>query len=199
LRHLGGGILCFLSEQIEEDRRLLCKTPRGYNIDNFFHLFPNAKLLILIRDGRDVVSSAVKGGRHRLLAFEWYAYTWAKGARPILEFMQGAGGDLRERCWKLIRFEDLVERPEAALRDLLPFLGIDVSTFDCNQIHKVPLIGSSFVRGGKDKVNWDPVEKPKGFQPVGRWKSWNYWRKMIFKMIAGRELIRFGYVESNHW
>jgi hypothetical protein len=196
---LGGGILTFLFEHIGKDRRLLCKTPRGYNIGNFFRLFPNAKLLVLIRDGRDVVSSAVKGGRHRFLAYEWYAYTWAKGARQILVFSRGPGRDLRERSWKLIKYEDLVKDPEAAVRDLLPFLDIDVNTFEFNRIHNLPLMGSSFERGGKDQVNWDPVEKPKEFQPVGRWKNWNYWRKMTFKIIAGRELIQFGYVDNNHW
>lgn len=113
--------------------------------------------------------------------------------------MRGSGRDLRERSWKLIKFEDLVERPEATVRELLPFLDIDINTFDFNRIRNLPLIGSSFERGGKDQVHWDPVKKPKDFQPVGRWKSWNYWHKMIFKMIAGRELIRFGYVDNNRW
>lgn len=73
LKHLGGGILSFLYEHIGKERRLLCKTPRGYHVGNFLRLFPNAKLLVLIRDGRDVVSSMVKIGRHRFVAFEWYA------------------------------------------------------------------------------------------------------------------------------
>lgn len=85
------------------------------------------------------------------------------------------------------------------MKDLLNFLNIDANTFDINQVQNLRLEGSSVYRGDKDQVHWEPVEKPKDFQPVGRWKSWNWLRKITFKMIAGRELIRLGYVDNNHW
>jgi hypothetical protein len=199
LNHLGEGILSFLYKHVEDNRRLLCKTPRGYNIDNFFRLFPNAKLLILIRDGRDVITSAVKTWPNRFLAFERSAFTWARGARQILEFIHGSDCGVTESSWKLIKFECLIEHPEATVKDLLNFLNIDANTFDINQVQNLRLEGSSVYRGDKDRVHWEPVEKPKDFQPVGRWKSWNWLRKMTFKMIAGQELIRLGYVDNNHW
>lgn len=199
LKHLGDGVLSFLYEQVEEDRRLLCKTPRGYNIGNFFRLFPGAKLLILVRDGRDVVQSAVKTGRRRLVAFEWFSYTWAKGARSILEFMYGSGRSLDGISWKYIKYEDLVAQPERVMRDMLPFLTIDVNLFDFSRLQDLPVIGSSFDRGGENKVHWNPIEKPRNFKPVGRWSNWGMWQKIIFKAIAGQELIRLGYVDNNNW
>lgn len=199
LRHLGGGILSFLCEHIEENKRLLCVTPKPRNIDNFFRLFPQAKLLVLIRDGRDVVDSAVRTWPNRVLAFERSAHTWAKGARLILQFVEGPGHELQGMSWKLVKYEDIVKSPEATLRDLLAFLDLDADTFDMTQVESLPLWGSSVYHGGRDQVHWDPVEKPKNFHPIGRWKSWGHWQRLVFNIIAGRELVRLSYVDSYHW
>lgn len=199
LRHLGGGILSFLYEHIGEDRRLLCKTPGAHNINTFFLLFPQAKLLILIRDGRDVVESALKTWPHRVLVFERSVRTWAKGARLVLDLLQGPNRELRGRSWDLVRYEDLVQCPEATIRRLLRFLDIDGDSFDMKQIESLPLWGSSVHHGTRDRIHWEPVEKPKEFHPIGRWKSWSYRKKVIFKIIAGRELVQLGYVSSDDW
>jgi len=199
LEHLGGGILSFLYKQVENNKRLLCKTPRAHNISNFFLLFPQAKLLILIRDGRDVVESAVRTWPKRILAFERSAYTWARGARQVIEFMQGSGRDLRGKSWKIIKYEDLIQNPETILINLLDFLDIHADTFDMAQFKKMPLWGSSIYHGPKSEVHWEPVDKPRDFKPIGKWGNWDYWHKSTFKMIAGQELVRLGYVYSNDW
>lgn len=199
LRHLGEGILSFLYEHIERDRRLLCKTPRAHNIDKFFLLFPEAKLFVLIRDGRDVVESAARTWPNRIFAFARSTRTWAQGARYVLDFMHGPYSDMRERSWELVTYESLVDLPQVALRDIFGFLDIDADTFDMAQVERLPLRGSSVHRGGKGEVHWVPVERPKDFRPIGRWKSWDFIRKMTFKIIAGRELVRLGFADNNHW
>ena len=198
-RSLGDGILSFLREQIEDDKQLLCKTPRANNIDNFSLLFPQAKLLVLIRDGRDVVASAVKTWPDRFFAFERSALTWARGARLMQNFMDSKDKELRGKSWELVRYEDLVQCPENVMRKILLFLGIDANKFDFERMKNLGLRGSSVHHGEMDTVHWEPVEKPKNFQPIGRWKSWNPRRKTIFKVIAGGELIRSSYVDSNNW
>lgn len=61
LRCLGDGILSFLRLGCcRHDSRILVKTPRPYGLDKFPELFPSAKALLLIRDGRDIVESAGK-------------------------------------------------------------------------------------------------------------------------------------------
>src|SRR5258708_4134927 len=74
-RSLGDGLISFLQsakERADEERikrfggtqhadlasrRLVTKTPGIDNLEYFFKLFPNAHLLIIIRDGRAVVES----------------------------------------------------------------------------------------------------------------------------------------------
>ena len=73
---IGNGLISFLNmqavkrkeEALAEDpnqqtscpRRLVRKTPNVNNLELFFKLFPNAHLLIIIRDGRSVVESGVR-------------------------------------------------------------------------------------------------------------------------------------------
>jgi hypothetical protein len=54
-------------------------------------------------------------------------------------------------------------------------------------------------RGEKSEVHWGLVEKPRDFQPIGRWSSWSASRRWLFKRLAGRELIDLGYVGSDQW
>jgi hypothetical protein len=193
LRHLGDGILSFLRENIDEDKQLLCKTPRAISISDFFLLFPDAKLLVLVRDGRDVTESAVKTWPNRIFAFERSAHTWATGSRLIINFMSGANSELRGHSWELVKYEDLIQNLGPTVANILRFVGIDPNTFDISRIQSMSLYGSSVHHGEKEKVHWDAVEKPKDFKPVGRWEAWSPWKKMIFPIIAGRELKALGY------
>lgn len=199
LSQLGNGILSFMSEYIGENKRLLVKSPEAYNIDNFFLLFPQARLLILVRDGRDAVESAMRSWPNRKSYAHWMK-RWAEGTRLIVDFMQGVGHDLCGKSWKLIKYEDLVEDPEVTVRDLLDFLKLDAHAFDWQQLERLPLRGSSTDRaGGRDKIYWGPLERPKDFRPIGRWEDWSWWRKWKFKKIAGREMMALGYVSNNRW
>ena len=155
--------------------------------------------MLLIRDGRDVVASAVKTWPNRFLAFERSAFTWARAARLVRDFMEGENQGLRGISWELVRYEDLVQQSLVAIRKVLHFLNIDEDEFDFKQMLNLSLRGSSVHRGGMDTVHWEPVEKPRNFKPIGRWKNWNLWQKMVFKVIAGRELICSGYTDSYNW
>jgi hypothetical protein len=198
LNHLGSGLLSFLVEHTDPERRLLCKTPGAHNIERFPLLFPDARLLVLVRDGRDTVESAVRTWPQRVMAFERSARTWARGAGKVLDFMAGIGRDSRDRSWMLVRYEDLVDKCEATAEGIFRFLGVDTDRLDLGEIRRLPLWGSSVHHGG-GRTHWDPVLKPPDFRPIGRWKSWGYRRKAVFKIIAGRELIKLGYEIDQSW
>ena len=183
--------------EIAEDKRLLAKTPGAYNSDKFFHLFPDAKLLILVRDGRDAVESAVRSWPNR--SYEYWTKQWTRGARSILSLVQGDRADLRGKSWELVKYEDLVERPEETVRDLLNFLGINPINFDWSRLDRLPVHGSSQYPDENGQVTGRKLEKSENFKPVGRWQYWGWLRKRMFKKIAGKELISLGYVLNNHW
>jgi hypothetical protein len=198
LRAIGAGILTFLRNQAKRaDSRLVLKTPRPYGLQNFPDLFPNAKLLLLLRDGRDIVESAAR-------SFTYASHThwmkqWRDGARMINAFTKGPYGPLEGKSWKLIRYEDLIANSRATISDVLKFLDVSDEQFDWDRFDRLPLRGSSTVRGGAAEIHWNPVARPSHFNPIGRWSTWGYWRRRQFKRIAGRELIAQGYVSDNGW
>jgi hypothetical protein len=189
--HLGQALLSFLGSQIDDSKRLLLKTPDCNNIDKFFLFWPGAKLLLLIRDGRDVVDSAVRKWPKQ--SDEYWMRQWAHGARRILDFIVGTGRDSRGKSWEIVRYEELVEQPEVAAKAILEFLGVDEGAFEWNRLTKLPVRGSSTVLDARGRVSAETVEKPEDFSPIGRWREWSMWRKRKFKKVAGRELIELGY------
>jgi protein-tyrosine sulfotransferase len=195
--HLGQGLLSFLHNQVDENKRLLLKTPDCNNIDKFFLFFPSVKLVILIRDGRDVVESAVRKWPKQ--SDEHWMRRWAAGSRRILDFMQGPGRESRGKSWELVQYEELVERPEASIKEIADFLGVNELAFDWDRLAKLPVRGSSVVLDTQGRVSGAAVEKPSDFSPVGRWRDWSMWRKRKFKKVAGRELVEFGYEPNDRW
>jgi sulfotransferase family protein len=196
LRRMGNSLLDLLSKQVVSGKRLLAKTPAAFNMDKFFDLFPDAKLLVLIRDGRDVVESAIRKWPDE--PYEFWVQQWANGAREILKFMR-AFSNLRGTSWELVRYEDLLEQPDQTIGALLSFLGLHRTDFDWNRLHSLPVYGSSQHFDKSGQVSCAVVEKTNDFKFRARWKDkWSWSQKRKFKKIAGKELAALGYV-SDAW
>ncbi|CAN5740622.1 sulfotransferase [soil metagenome] len=104
------------------------KTPR--NVRHFgwvLERFPEARLIHVIRDGRDVACSSAEHPDRRWVAGRW---VWQLHPRPVADHARAwvtdtsAGmrfrGDAR---YQEVRYEDLVARPEETLRELCAFIG----------------------------------------------------------------------------
>lgn len=91
------------------------KTPQNvYHIHKLMHTFPNAKMIHLIRDGRDVISS-------NLQAFPWTnVYYLAKDWSQIIESMS----QINSSQLTQIYYEDLISDPESTLQNLCSFLDL---------------------------------------------------------------------------
>lgn len=195
-RHLGQGLISFLKSQAGEGR-LVTKTPEVSGLESFFQLFPDAYLLILVRDGRDVVESSVR-------SFGWdhdvTTRRWVEAAQTILAFDQA--NRQRGLPYLIIRYEDLYLDPEKELNRILAFVKLDVVIYDFEAARELPVYGScAFGRTG-DKVQLrGPVTKTPEFNPIGRWSGWSRRMHERFNWLAGRYLVEFGYeprTESGH-
>ena len=181
---IGQGLIDFLSA--DPDRRLLAKTPSVKNIGRFFELFPIARLLILIRDGRSVVQSCMS-------TFGWdmdrSARLWADGAAEVARFRDA--GDER---YRILRYEDIVDDVAGSIAEVLRFLALDEEAFDFDAAASLPVRGSSALFGpGRSSVHWDPVARPPDFAPKERWRSWSPQMHERFEWIAGRQMQALGY------
>ena len=186
---IGDGLVSFL--WADRRRRLVTKNPSVRHLDRFFHFFPSARLLILVRDGRSVVQSAMD-------TFGWdfdrACRAWSEAARTIRHFQQTQSA--RADRWRVIRYEDLVDDTEAQLRAVFEFLRLDAERYDFLAARNLPVRGSSAFGLHDGKVHWEVVPKDNTFTPKERWASWSAAQRERFEWLAGEELRDFGYTTS---
>lgn len=185
---LGSGLESFLQQQAGS-KRVVTKTPRVLQLDRFPALFPDASLVILVRDGRAVVESGVR-------SFDWFRdraiHGWAEGARTIRAFDTAQrGGPLR---YRIVRYEELVEDPERVMRELLAFLELDAERYDFEQALGLPVVGSCTLRKQRgDQIHWNAAPREASFDPLQRFADWSRWKHARFNWIAGDALFDLGY------
>lgn len=185
LQSLGEGLISYLHQQTA-GRPILTKTPSVRHLPYFFQLFPNARLLILIRDGRSVVESSVK-------SFGWsYGQAteiWLEGARTILAFDQEHKGMGLNYC--LVKYEDLVSDPVSEMHRILTFLELDLETYDFTAPARLPIFFSSkFMNGSWRRTI---IDKTPDFNPLERWRDWDIGMHQRFNQAAGKEMDALGY------
>lgn len=207
LKNLGDGLINFLIEvkkkafaekakefnftlpaQQESPKRLVTKTPSVANLDKFFKLFPDEKLLVIVRDGRAVVEScAASFGFDR----EETARDWKKAAARILRFQTDER--LSSGKYLIVKYENLHAQTESEMRRILRFLELDCESYPFEKSLNLPVVGSSEFKRGKGGVHWLPVRKNEDFNPLARAASWRRAEHERFNWLAEDELIALGY------
>lgn len=176
-------------ELVKPNHVFLSKTPSVSSLENYFRIFPDVPLIILIRDGRSVIESGMK-------SFGWdfdqSSREWADAALAINKFRN------RYHSYKhkylIIRYEDVFTNSEKELRKIFSFLGLDAEKYDYSSAENSAVIGSSDLRNKKrDKVHWIPVSKTSDFNPLTRWSYWKKSKHLRFQWIAGDLLSAFDY------
>lgn len=186
---IGDGLLSFLTS--DRGRRLVTKSPSVAGLPRFFDFFPDARLVILVRDGRAVAQSAM---RTFGWSFERAAHEWRDAADIIQRFEEDQ--QPRDAQWRRVRYEDLVDAPEAQLRPLLDFLQLDPSRYDFAAARRLPVRGSSVFGRRAEGVHWDAIAKDESFRPTERWHDWTVPQTQRFDWIAGARLAYFGYART---
>ena len=190
----GSALIAYLYSFLPPERRLLLKVPGVQYLTQFFSVFPGENLLLLVRDGRDVVHSTLKTWPQ--LRFSMVCRRWRRAAEMTLSFDTSHVGS-RRGYW-LARFEDAVNDPEAFVKEACARFDLDVQRYPFERIEAIRIHGSSSLQID-GKVVWDHMERPEGFRPVGHWQSWSPTKKRLFKRIAGQALLDMGYCDDLDW
>ncbi len=194
LCQFGIGLARYIYTWTDEGKTPLVKEPSVRNLGYFHRLFPGHKLLLLIRDGRDVVQSTVSS---------WPGWTiksaairWAKSARLMLDYnarYAQTGGCL------LTRYEDLVENLQPEMERICGYLSIEADIYNADIDRSIPIIGSSTYSKNGGQVTWSAVKKTTDFKHKEKWGNWSNGTRAAFKKYAGQALLRAGYVDSEDW
>lgn len=189
----GASLMAYLHEQVPPDQRLLIKMPSVQYLSHFFLMFPHENLLILVRDGRDLVHSTLRTWPR--LNFIQVCLRWNRSAKMVLQTVKHLAESQCHR-YMLARYEDALEDSVTFVEEACSRFDLAVNRYPFEQIEGIKVIGSSKL---EKNVTWKFIKKPEGFAPVGYWKQWSAARKVIFKAIAGRSLMELGYSKDLEW
>lgn len=111
----------FLRQKLERDRKRIVGATVHYGFSKLRHLWPRAKYIYLLRDGRDVASSVVEMGwaGNVFDGAKW----WLDAEREWAEFRKSLARDR----WIEVRYEDLITDSEAQLRRACAFIAVPFS------------------------------------------------------------------------
>lgn len=132
-------------------------------LDHIKRTIPEALIIHVIRDGRDVCLSLSQ--KRYIRPFPWKDRETPEGAALYWEWIVQKGRAAGARLgndYTEVRFEELVRAPRAVLRHLSAFLGQDLRREHIEQtaIGTVSRPNTSF-----------GAQSPRGLNPVGRWKK----------------------------
>lgn len=131
--------------------RIAEKTP--HNVTEFgtlARLFPNAKFVHIVRDGRAVAASLLKQNWIDMTAPEagrvWYCRDVSGAARywrHILEIAEKEAESIPASNYHVLKYEDLVSNPQQILQSLFEFLG---ESWEPQVLAKNPIKGGALDR-----------------------------------------------------
>jgi hypothetical protein len=177
-------------------KRLLEKTPEHiYCLNRILEIFPKAKIIYMLRDGRDVACSH----KHRN-SYEFGVDTWVDATETIMPF-------LNNKNIKILKLEDFVSNPRLILTEALNFIGEDFEE-TILEYHREPAYyySSKIVKpisteeGENHRAyrNWQ-INQPI-FHSTLRWSTdMTKDEKAYFKQKAQKYLQFWDYETSDNW
>lgn len=149
-------------------RRWLEKTPGNIaHVDRIWSAWPNAQVLHIVRDPRDVFASLVEAKKWSSadeFADRWCS-TIGEGERLVAAIAPDPG------LYLSVRYERLIGMPDATMRDVLGFLGEpwepQVAVFEGREEDYKKVLKAT----GKASTTLERLKKPLTAQRVGIWKK----------------------------
>ncbi|KAM7374531.1 hypothetical protein PAMP_007182 [Pampus punctatissimus] len=169
---LDSAVRAFLLEVIvghgEPAPRLCNKDPFALkSLSYLSHIFPKAKFVLMLRDGRATVHSMISR-KVTISGFDLTSYRdcltkWSSAVETMFSQCQAAG----EAICRPVHYEQLVLHPEAEMRKLLHFLELQ---WDPSVLHHEELIGKAGgVSLSKVERSTDQVMKPVNTDALSKW------------------------------
>ena len=191
--HNGGDFLRIVMEEIAQnqgvERWAECTPEHLLYLRRIKETIPDALVIHIIRDGRDVALSAERQGWIRPLP--WYRKHPLQAAAAYWDWMVRKGREEGSRLgsdYCEVRFEELVNSPRDVLARLSEFIDHNL---DYDRIREVGI-------GSVSEPNTS-FKSAGGFNPVGRWReSLGREQLQMLEGVIGDTLEEFGYLLASN-
>ena len=185
LEYMGVGIRNLFSS-ICETNIFLEQSPENILIaDKIIEMFPDTKIIHMIRDGREVVSSMLKSGFKSPWSkdFQLACETWNHFVKKGYEFSQKYPENIINVYQK-----DLVYDTENAVKRVFEFLDLEYEENTVKYL-QTKRVNSSY---GNDKKNNFKTAKDPSLLKKPQWEKWSNREKKQFDKIAGKTMKEIG-------
>jgi len=190
----GASLIAYLYSFVPSGKTLLIKVPDVKFLSYFPVMFPHENMLLLMRDGRDLVSSTVRTWPDK--DFSKVCKEWHLSAKQMIDFSKLY--NIVEDKFPLVKYEEVVERPDEFVTNACAWFDLNVDKFPFTEIKSLAYRGSSTLQS-KGDVSWDPIKSDKDTKTVGHWEKWPAKQIKQFKKIAGKTLVESGYCSDLNW
>ena len=155
----------------KEKKYIVDKDPRNIDfLPQLNHLFPDAKIIHIYRDPRDVIASKMKAAWSKSKPYWLHGFI---GQSQIKGGRQLAKKHFTSENYLEIAYEDLIQKPEATLQKLTTFLGV---SYDEKML--------TFSKSAKELVDKKEIQwKKETMQPLMKGNS-NKWKSSLTNFQA---------------
>lgn len=165
-------------KDVGEGEIFLEKTPsHALFLPEIMELLPNSRIIFVLRDGRDAVASLLAASK------SWGSYWAPKNARAAavmwrqhVEAVRKIVPDLPQGQFMEVKYESLVQSPNATLRSVFDFLGLDCSEKEIEnsiQLNQIGNEGTPIQLSGEVKKSAGSIlREPEGFVRKGQAGNW---------------------------
>jgi Sulfotransferase family len=171
--------------------------PNSLYVESLMKLFPDAKFVHIIRDGREVAASLVNANGS--WARNWAPRKVGPAAQVWRRHVEASYKAQQSRHYLEVRHESLMEKPDVVLHEILTFLGLRANEELIEQMNLSAALGDALKRvlvwDGEVKARDYKIGEPAGFRG-GTSKKWTQWSKgqaAAFDVTAGDLLVKLGY------
>jgi len=181
LQFIGYGLIEMFNKTCETNIFIEQSPENILIVDKLLKVFPNAKIINMIRDGREVVSSMLKSGFKSPWSkdFKLACETWNHYAKKGYEFsLQYPKSVLN------VYQKDLIYDTENAVKKVFNFLELDFEEKTVQYL-KTKRVNSSY---GNDEKNNFKTPKDTALLKKPQWESWTDKEKKRFDKIAGNTM-----------
>lgn len=150
---------------------------------------PDSKFIYMMRDGRDVAASILKGGVHTNHIYH-AAHIWSANQKTCLNALSDP---LLSDSMFVLKYEDLITDAKIVLQELMEFVGLN---FEPSQLEYYK--NKDVINHSNKSEFWKNIAKPLNSSNSGKYKdTLNVKQIEIFESVAWDEMRALGYPLEN--